>query len=129
MLGAALAAARRPVHDVRPLRRQGSRLYYPLLSTLDIFEFDLDNKWPELAADRLAWRAMLYTGQPPPAYRAPPTPNALRPAHCVHMAQACTLTATNAAIQKSVHQLAALLTPARVNTNSLGVGRIESFLF
>ena len=41
--------------------------------------FDLDhNKWPELAADRLAWRAMLHSGEPPPDYRAlPSTPAAL----------------------------------------------------
>jgi hypothetical protein len=44
---------------------------------LDTFGLD-HNKWPELAADRLAWRAMLRSGEPPPDYRAPsPTPAAL----------------------------------------------------
>ena len=38
---------------------------------LDTFNLD-PNKWPELAADRLAWRAMLRSGEPPPYYRAPP---------------------------------------------------------
>ena len=31
---------------------------------LDTFGLD-HNKWPELAADRLAWRAMLRSGEPP----------------------------------------------------------------
>ena len=44
---------------------------------LDTFGLD-HNKWPELAADRRAWRAMLRSGEPPPDYRAPsPTPAAL----------------------------------------------------
>ena len=36
--------------------------------------FDLDRtRWPELAADRAAWRAMLRTGVAPvDAFRAPP---------------------------------------------------------
>jgi hypothetical protein len=33
-----------------------------------LYTFSLDhNKWPELAADRLAWRAMLY-GRPHKVY-------------------------------------------------------------
>ena len=48
---------------------------------LDTFGLDR-NKWPELAADRLAWRAILRSGvrfwESRPDYRAPsPTPAAL----------------------------------------------------
>jgi len=69
--------------------------------------FDLDpNKWPELAADRLAWRAMLRSGEPPPYYRAPPpTPAALPIANT--RPQRASLAATTAAIQNSVQKLAA----------------------
>ena len=45
---------------------------------LDVF--DLDHlKWPELAADRSAWRGMLASGQPPTAFRAPPLQPAAPP--------------------------------------------------
>ena len=69
--------------------------------------FDLDpNKWPELAADRLAWRAMLRSGEPPPYYLAPPpTPAALPIANT--RPQRASLAATTAAIQNSVQKLAA----------------------
>ena len=54
----------------------------------------------------LAWRAMLHSGQPPPAYRAPPpTPAALPIANT--RPQRSTLAATTAAIQNSVQKLAA----------------------
>ena len=93
MLGAAHAAARRPAHDVWPLRHQG----------LDTF--DLDYKKPELAADRLAWRAMLHSGQPPPDYCAPlPTPAAL-PIALTRSKRP--MAVTNAAIRNSMQQLAA----------------------
>ena len=44
--------------------------------------FDISSaKWPALAADRVAWRATLKSGQPPDEYSArPPTPTACRPA-------------------------------------------------
>ena len=51
---------------------------------LDTFGLD-HNKWPEFAADRLAWRAMLRSGEPPSDYRAPsPTPGAARPIALTH---------------------------------------------
>ena len=54
----------------------------------------------------LAWWAMLHSGQPPPAYRAPPpTPAALPIANT--RPQRSTLAATTAAIQNSVQKLAA----------------------
>ena len=34
---------------------------------LDVFDLD-HSKWHELAADRCAWRAMLASGTPPPAF-------------------------------------------------------------
>ena len=72
---------------------------------LDTFNLD-PNKWPELAADRLAWRAMLRSGEPPPYYRAPPpTPAALPIANT--RPQRASLAATTAAIQNSVQKLAA----------------------
>ena len=56
---------------------------------LDTFGLDhKHNKWPELAADRLAWRAMLRSREPPPDYRAPPPTPAALPIHRAHTAQA-----------------------------------------
>ena len=73
-----------------------------VIKALDTFDLD-HKKWPELAADRLAWRAMLHSGQPPPAYRAPPpTPAALPIA--LTRPKRSTLAATNAAIQDSVQR-------------------------
>ena len=79
---------------------------------LDTFGLDR-NKWPELAADRLAWRAMLRSG----VRRAVPTCTARRlrpPPSCPsrsHTRAQATLkrpmAATNAAIQNSMQQLAA----------------------
>ena len=68
------------MHLRSPLRLRVTYFFFTVFHTLKALDtFDLDpNKWPELAADRLAWRAMLHSGQPPPAYRAPPpTPAAL----------------------------------------------------
>ena len=76
-----------------------------ILKALDTFDLD-HKKWPELAADRLAWRAMLHSGQPPPAYRAPPpTPAALPIANT--RPQRSSLAATTAAMQNSVQRDAA----------------------
>ena len=76
-----------------------------IVKALDTFDLD-HKKWPELAADRLAWRAMLHSGQPPPAYRAPPpTPAALPIA--LTRPKRTALAATNAAIQNSVQKDAA----------------------
>ena len=70
---------------------------------LDTFNLD-HNKWPELAADRLAWREMLRSGEPPPYYRAPPPTPAALP---IALAQTDgrpkrPMAATNAAIQNSM---------------------------
>ena len=67
--------------------------------------FDLDSKkWPTLAADRTAWRAMLKFGQPPPEYRArPPTPAALPIS--LTRASRSSAAATNAKIDRNVRAL------------------------
>jgi hypothetical protein len=73
---------------------------------LDTFGLD-HNKWPELAADRLAWRAMLRSGEPPPAFRAPPPTDPLPAALPIALTRPkrTALMATNAAILNSVGTL------------------------
>ena len=74
---------------------------------LDVFNID-PTKWPELAADRVAWRATLKSGVPPPEYRARlPTP-AARPLACTRTRRSTTA-ATNAAIDRCVKQLRSVL--------------------
>ena len=60
--------------------------------------------WPELAANRTAWRAMLQSGQPPPAFRAPPPASAALPLAFTR-ARRTTNAATKAAIDRSVKTL------------------------
>ena len=70
---------------------------------LDVYDLD-PKKWPALAADRAAWRAMLKSGQPPPEYRArPPTPAALPIAYT--RARRSTTAATVAKIDRDVRTL------------------------
>ena len=76
VLGGAPAPARRP--SGAPRMTYGRSVG----KALDTFGLD-HNKWPELAADRLAWRAMLRSGEPPPDQpRAVSDPR--RPAHRAH---------------------------------------------
>ena len=72
---------------------------------LDTFNFD-HNKWPELAADRLTWWAMLRRAES----RRPTTARRLRPPAALPIALTRPrrpMAATNAAIQNSMQQLAA----------------------
>ena len=70
---------------------------------LDVFDIDR-KRWPELAADRAAWRSTLQSGEPPSAFRAtPPTPAALPLAFA--RARRSTLAATNAKIDQTVRTL------------------------
>ena len=70
---------------------------------LDVYDLD-PKKWPALAADRAAWRAMLKSGQPPPEYRARPlTPAALPIAYT--RARRSTTAATVAKIDRDVRTL------------------------
>ena len=63
--------------------RGAPRMMYGRSARKALDTFDLDhNKWPELAANRLAWRAMLRSREPSPDYRAPPpTPAAPSRSH------------------------------------------------
>ena len=66
---------------------------------LDVFDLD-HSKWHELAADRCAWRAMLASGTPPPAFRAlPPQPAA--PPLALGRARRSSAAQTDAAIAAS----------------------------
>ena len=70
---------------------------------LDVFDIDR-KRWPELAADRAAWRSTLQSGEPPSAFRAtPPTPAALPLAFARD--RRSTLAATNAKIDHTVRTL------------------------
>ena len=72
---------------------------------LDTFGLD-HNKWPELAADRLTWWAMLRRAES----RRPTTARRLRPPAALPIALTRPrrpMAATNAAIQNSMQQLAA----------------------
>ena len=40
---------------------------------MDVFRLD-HVRWPELAANRGAWRAMLQSGEAPPGFRQAPAP-------------------------------------------------------
>ena len=74
-----------------------------VFKALDKFGLDA-TRWPELAADRAAWREMLQTGLAPPAYRPrPPSPPPPSPPPLARTkpARLCTL-ATNAAIDATL---------------------------
>ena len=66
--------------------------------------FDLDSaRWPELAADRLAWQTMLRDGAPPPTFRKPPPPAVPMPiSHFLVRPRRRAAEKTNAAIDASV---------------------------
>ena len=72
-----------------------------IAKALDVFNIN-QAKWPELAADRAAWRATLKSGQPPPDFRAPPPQAAALPLAYTR-ARRSTTARTNAAIASSVH--------------------------
>ena len=93
------------ISDRRPLGAPRMTYGRSVLKALDTFDLD-HKKWPELAADRLAWRAMLQSGQPPPAYRAPPPTRAALPIANTRP-QRSSLAATTAAMQNSVQRDAA----------------------
>ena len=64
-------------------------------------------RWPELAADRLAWQTMLRDGAPPPTFRKPPPPAVPMPiSHFLVRPRRRAAEKTNAAIDASVRELA-----------------------
>ena len=65
--------------------------------------FDLDPaRWPELAADRGAWRTMLRSGEAPLGFRqAPPPPVPMPMSHFLVRPRRAAATRTNAAIDAS----------------------------
>ena len=88
-----------------PRPRGAPRMTYGRSVAKALAVFDISSaKWPALAADRVAWRATLKSGQPPDEYSArPPTP-AAQPLACTR-ARRSTTTETNAAIDRSVRAL------------------------
>ena len=79
---------------------------------LDVFDLD-HAKWPELAADRTAWRTTLQSGQPPSAFRAPPPTPAVLPLAFTRDRRSTTA-ATTEAIDRSVRTLRAITTTGAI---------------
>ena len=60
------------------------------------------SRWPELAADRGAWRTMLRSGEAPLGFRqAPPAPVPMPMSHFLVRPRRAAATRTNAAIDAS----------------------------
>ena len=73
---------------------------------MDVFRLD-HVRWPELAANRGAWRAMLQSGEAPPGFRQAPAPAVPMPiSHYLvrprRAAAAAIAAATNRAIDASL---------------------------
>ena len=68
---------------------------------MDIFRLDLVH-WPELAADRGAWRAMLQSGDAPPGFRQAPAPAVPMPMSHYLVPRRAAAAATNHAIGASL---------------------------
>ena len=57
----------------RPAGGQLMTLGRSLAKAMEVFRLDRA-RWPELAADRAAWRAMLRSGEAPDGFRRAPAP-------------------------------------------------------
>ena len=57
----------------RPAGGQLMTLGRSLAKAMEVFRLD-PARWPELAADRAAWRAMLRSGEAPDGFRRAPAP-------------------------------------------------------
>ena len=72
-----------------------------IAKAMDVFDLD-PVRWPELAADRGAWRAMLRSGEAPEGFRqAPPPPVPMPISHFLVRSRRAVATRTNAAIDAS----------------------------
>ena len=96
-----------------------------VFKSLDKFGLDV-TRWPELAADRAAWRRMLQTGHAPPAFWPAPSPPPPEPISRRKPARRAAAT-TNAALEGVRAADAALL--ARISciseNGSIGMHAIE----
>ena len=74
---------------------------------MDVFGLD-SARWPELAADRLAWQTMLRDDAPPSTFCKPPLPAVPMPmiSHFLIRPRRRAAEKTNAAIDASVRELA-----------------------
>jgi hypothetical protein len=106
VLGGAPAAARRPAHDVLPLRRQGSRHLRPRPQQVARAR----RRPPRLAGD--AAQRSAESRRPTTARRLRPPPPCPSRTHRAHThGPKRPMAATNAAIQNSMQQLAATTRP------------------
>ena len=82
---------------------------------MDVFNLD-HARWPELAADRARWRAMLQSGEAPLPYRQPPAPAPPVPmSHPSMRPRRAAAARTNAAIDASL----------RVEAQTTRLGKIK----
>ena len=103
------------VPHARP--RGAPRLTYgrSVAKAMDVFNLD-HARWPELAADRARWRAMLQSGEAPPSFRQPPAPAPPMPmSHPSMRPRRAAAARTNAAIDASL----------RVEAQTTRLGRIK----
>ena len=76
-----------------------------MVRAMDIFDLD-SSRWHELAADRAAWRAMLYEGRAPTQFRKPPPAPVPMPInHFLVRPRRTAAVATNAAIDATLAAL------------------------
>ena len=73
-----------------------------IAKAMDVFDLD-PARWPELAADRGAWRVMLRSGEAPEGFRqAPPPPVPMPISHFLVRPRRAAAVRTNAAIDASL---------------------------
>ena len=73
-----------------------------IAKAMDVFDLD-PVRWPELAADRVAWRVMLSSGEAPEGFRqAPPPPVPMPISHFLVRPRRAGAVRTNAAIDASL---------------------------
>ena len=98
------------VPHARP--RGAPRLTYgrSVAKAMDVFNLD-HARWPEFAADRARWRAMLQSGEAPPSFRQPPLPMS----HPSVRPRRAAAARTNAAIDASL----------RVETQTTRLGKMK----